>query len=483
MKDIDVFIGGVRRPALTGASLCALVLRGATALALLWISGIVAASELAGGDAQTADRVARIDAAVAPFVAARDFMGVVGYQFDGQAPVILPYGLAQVELDVRHRPDGVFGIGSISKQITAVAVLLLEQHGTLQVADPVSRHLPEFKPNDDIRIEQLLLHTAGVADIYDLESFARSGGAVGRFAEVIDELAARPLTHAPGTAYAYSNGGYAVLAALIERVSGTTYAEFIERRIAKPLGLGTLRQIGPGVRPGRVSGYDPHGIDGLQPSPRVATAYLVGSGSLEADAEDLLAWTSAIHSGRLLSRSSYASFIRDHGQAYGYGISVFRRFDRPVFGHDGRIAGFSSDAARYPDDGLSVVVLGNVQSVARDAIRRVVAAAALDVEIDAGVPPDDLRPVPASIELEALEGAYGFGPNLTVFIDVRDREVFARANRGGESPLVYRGDGRWFSRMLYTTVRFGRDADGRVDRLIWGETDGAPEGPRLSGSP
>ncbi|MBY6205681.1 serine hydrolase domain-containing protein [Halomonas denitrificans] len=432
---------------------------------------------------RTQDRTARIDTALAPFVASGDFMGVVAYRYDGQAPVIRSYGLAQVELGVRHRPDGIFGIGSISKQVTAVAVLLLEQDGALAVDDPVARYLPEFKPDDDIRIEQLLVHTAGVADIYDLESFGRSGGAVGRFAEVIDELAARPLTHAPGTTYAYSNGGYAVLAAVIERVSGMTYAEFTERRIAKPLGLRTLRQIGPDARTGRVSGYDPHGIDGLQPARRPATAFLVGSGSLETDAEDLLAWTSAIHSGRLLSASAYGRFTRDHGHAYGYGISVFRRFDRPAIGHDGRVAGFSSDAVRYPDDGLSVVVLGNVQSVARDDIRRIVAAAALDVEIDAGVPPADLRPVPASIELEALEGAFGFGPNLTVYIDVRDREVFARANRGAETQLVYRGDGRWFSRVLYATVRFGRDADGRVDRLIWGEAEDAPAGLRLAEGP
>ncbi len=443
-----------------------------------WVGG--AEREDPERDTRTQDRVARIDAAIAPFVAANDFMGVVGYRFDGRPPVLLHYGQAQVELDVPHRPDGIFRIGSISKQVTAVAILLLEQDGRLAIDDRVSRYLPAFKPDDDLRIEQLLLHTSGVVDIYDLDSFARSAGALGRFDAVLEELAARPLTHAPGSAYAYSNGGYAVLAAIVERVSGMPYGRFVETRIAVPLGLMSLRHVEDGdVRSGRVQGYEPLGIDGLRPAGPVAAAFLIGSGSLEADAADLLAWTTAIHSGRLLSAASHEDFIRDHGNAYGYGISVFRRFDRPAIGHDGRVAGFSSDAARYPDDGLSVVVLGNVQSVARDDIRRIVAAAALDVEIDPGTPPGDLRPVPASIDLRSLVGAYGFGPNLTVSIDARDGAVYARANRGAETELIYRGDGRWFSRMLYTTVRFGRDADGRVDRLIWGESDGAPVGPRL----
>ena len=124
--------------------------------------------------AETPDLRARIDAAVAPYLAARDFMGVVGVQRDGEEALVAAYGLSVVELDVPHRADGAFMIGSVSKQFTAVAILLLEEDGKLATGDPVSKHLPDFAHGERITLEQLLTHTSGVPDIYSLPRFGRS---------------------------------------------------------------------------------------------------------------------------------------------------------------------------------------------------------------------------------------------------------------------------------------------------------------------
>lgn len=441
---------------------------------------LIAVTLLAGAasaDTGSETLASRVDSAVAPYVERGDFMGVIAAQRPGEEPLVRAYGVASVELGVPHRADDVFMIGSISKQFTAAAILLLAEEGLLETSDRVRRHLPKFPHGDRITIHQLLTHTSGVEDVYSLASFGMSGGRFGSFDNVVAELGAAPLTHEPGSAYRYSNGGYSILAAIIETVSGLSYGEFLTTRIFGPLGMADTRHAAPGPAVERsVSGYEPWGASDLTASVPVAAAYLAGSGSLWSSARDLLLWSEALHGGRLLSEESYESMISDHGHGYGYGVSRFERFGRDVVGHDGRVSGYASDLARYLDEKLTVVVLSNVESVARDEIRRLVAGAVLGGDVEA-------RPLPQIVDRPAhdpssLAGAYRFGPGFVVNVTSENGRLLAQANEGGFSELVPTSDGRWFSRMLYATVRFGTDEEGVVDRLVWGEGERAPVGVR-----
>ena len=421
---------------------------------------------------------AEINRIVTPYIVAGDFMGVVAVQRDGEAPLIVPYGLASVELSVPHRATDIFMIGSVSKQFTAVAILLLEQEGMLKTSDTVSRYLPDLGHGEQITIEQLLTHTSGVADIYSLESFGETAGREGTFKAIIGELGRTELSHRPGSAYVYSNGGYALLAAIIERASAISYGGYLARQIFDPLGMTSTShdKQGPAVEK-RVPGYDPWGRDGLTSVAPTSAAYTTGSGSLWSSAADLLIWTSALHGGRLLTAASYEKLTRDYGHGYGYGVSVFKRFERDVVGHDGRLAGYASDVARYLEDRITVVVLSNVQSVARDEIRRSVAAAVFGESF--AMPEKQMFLDQQQHALDELVGVYSFGPGFEVSVSESDGRLLARANEGGYSELVPSSDEEWFSRMLYATVRFGRDEAGLIDRLIWGRGDQAPAGRQL----
>ncbi len=369
-------------------------------------------------------------------------------------------------------------IGSVSKQFTAAAVLLLEQAGALKTDDRVSRHLPDFAHGEQITIEQLLTHKSGIADIYSLKRFGETAGQGGSFEEVIDDLGEMPLTHAPGAAYAYSNGGYALLAAIIERVTGMSYGEYLASRIFEPLGMTSTAQSNPApVVAHRVPGYDPWGNDALTPVTPVSSAYTTGSGSLWSSAADLLIWASALHNGRILTKASYEKFTEDYGNGYGYGVSVFKRFGRDVVGHDGRVAGYSSDLARYVEDRATIVILSNVQSVARDEIRRLVAAAVFGEPYS--VPARRAFLARPPVPLDKLVGVYSFGPGFKVSISAPAGRLLARANEGGYSELIPVSETEWFSRMLYATVRFGRDDAGLINQLIWGRGDQAPIGRRI----
>ena len=421
---------------------------------------------------------AEIDALVAPYVAAGDFSGVVGVQRDGEAPLMRPYGLASVELDVPHQATDAFMIGSVSKQFTAVALLLLEEEGLLRTEDLVREYLPAFPHGAQITIEQLLTHTSGVVDIYSLQRFGETGGHSGTFEEVIQALGQTALTHTPGAAFAYSNGGYALLAAIIEQVSGVSYGTYLESRLFAPLGMTDTAHDRPGsASTNRVPGYDPWGAYGLTPTKPISEAYLIGSGSLWSSASDLLRWAEALHTGRILGDAAYDKLTHDYGYSYGYGVSVFRRFGRAVVGHDGRVAGYASDLARYLDDRVTVVILSNVQSVARDEIRRLVAGAVFGESYT--IPPPRILAGESVSALSEFVGTYAFGPGFEVSVTAPDGRLLARANEGGYSELVPMGDAVWFSRMLYTAVRFGQDEEGTVDRLIWGLEAEAPVGHRI----
>jgi len=436
------------------------------------------ASPVAAERSPLSELAPEIDRVVSPYVVAGDFMGVIGIQRDDESPLFLSYGLASIELASRHRAEGIFLVGSISKQFTAAAILLLEQEGKLKTSDYVRLYLPEFKPDASITIEHLLTHQSGVADVYSLRRYRDTGGQGGSFDDILGDLNDLELTHRAGSAYAYSNGGYAVLAAIVERASGMSYGDFLQDRIFLPLGMTSTTHDDPvPAVSNRVPGYDPWGARALTAATSPSVAYTTGSGSLWSSAADLLTWNNALHGGRLLTRQSYSKLAHDYGHAYGYGVSVFKRFGRDVIGHDGRITGYASDVARYLDERVTVVVLSNVQSVARDEIRRSVAAVVFGEIID---PPDDRVFSDKALDrpVTDLVRVYSFGPGFDVTISQQGHRLLARANEGGESELVPMTDGSWFSRMLYASVRFEREESGFVSRLIWGRGANAPVGNR-----
>ncbi len=367
-------------------------------------------------------------------------------------------------------------IGSIAKQFTAAAVLLLEEDGRLSTSDTIAGYFPSLQRGGDITIEQLLTHTAGIVDVFALDSFAETSGARGRFDDIVDEIAAATLVHEPGERFLYSNGGYLLLAAILERASGMPYGELLETMIFTPLGMTqTHHGNAEGRAEDRASGYLPKGLDRLEKAPLLAPAYLAGAGSLWSTAEDMLTWSEALHLGQLLSADSYAKLTADYGAGYGFGVSVFERLGRPVVGHDGRISGFASDLAWYVEDQLSIVVLSNVESVARDQVRVAAASATFDQPFRGPVPPAYEAP---RMDLETIIGVYDFGPGLIVYVRQSDGRLLARANNGAESEMLYTDDGEWFSRMLYTRVCFETNAAGAAVAMRWGCADNGPTGAR-----
>jgi CubicO group peptidase (beta-lactamase class C family) len=293
-------------------------------------------------------------------------------------------GMANLELGVPLSPDHVFRLGSISKQFTAGAILLLADRGRLSVEDPISKYLPDYPTHGHtITIENLLTHTSGIFNISTIPGWVtgsnRIDHSVGELIDVFDEY---PMDFAPGEQWKYSNSGYILLAAIVEAVSGQSYAEFVQENIFEPLGMKNSHHGGQQLIPGRVAGYK--GPKGEHANANfISMTVPLGGGSLLSTVDDLWRWNDGLFNGDLLKEPSLArmttGFTLNNGEStgYGYGLHVGSWQGEPEIRHGGAIPGFRSISIWLPESEVFVAVLSNDQGTAPKSIARQMAAAAV----------------------------------------------------------------------------------------------------------
>jgi CubicO group peptidase (beta-lactamase class C family) len=314
----------------------------------------------------------REDAYINEETATHHFRGTVLVGIDGKIVFEKAYGPADEEWDVPNTPNTKFRIASLTKQFTAACVLLLQERGLLQVQDRVSKYLPDIPAAwREITVHQLLTHTSGVPNPdYASKQSANIKRMGATPQEAVAQVANQPLDFSPGTKWNYSNTGYILLGILIEKLSGQTYADFLESNIFHPLGMtDSGYDRATEILKARASGYDIN--DG-----HVTNANFIdmsgpfSAGGIYSTVEDLFRWNEALaHSGKLLSADSLKRMFTEYpeaaheGQHYGYGVVISRqKFGRLLYYHGGGVDGFSSVIQRYPEEQLSIVVISNLES-------------------------------------------------------------------------------------------------------------------------
>jgi CubicO group peptidase (beta-lactamase class C family) len=301
---------------------------------------------------------------------------------NSQVVKALGYGVANLELNVAATADTVYEIGSISKQIAADAVMLLVEEGKVRLDDPVSKYLDATPPAwGPITIRQVLTHTAGLAD-FDTGKIGFDYRREYSAGEFIELLARQPLQFTPGEQWNYTNA-FPLIGMVVERASGQTYTDFVQRRIFMPLNLRSARFKRDGdIVPQRADGYllkDGVFRRGEPARPQVIAA----NGGVMMSVVDFAAWDAAMTSGRLLRPESVAAIATPvrlaDGRTMSHGLGWFiDTFNGHEFGaHWGTtVAGFSAVIRRYVTDGVTVIALANVDEgggLAVDAISKGVA--------------------------------------------------------------------------------------------------------------
>ena len=312
------------------------------------------AAEVVGGELG-----ATIDGYLATLVD-RGFSGTVLLSRNGEVVLHKAYGLADAERRTPLTTETVFDIGSLTKQFTAAAIMKLEMAGKLNTNDSITRHLPDV-PADKaaITLHQLLTHTAGLP--------MNSGGdyAVSRRDETVRRILDAPLQTPPGEAFSYSNPGYSLLAAIVERVSGDRYEAFLRTQLFEPAGMhATGYRLAKWDSTRLARGYMDDRDQGTPLDHQWADAgpywNLFGNGGMLSTTSDLYRWAQALKGERILTSAGKEKLFTPALKNYAYGWRVAETAHGKHISHGGDSEnGFSANCNIYPDKDAVVIVLTN----------------------------------------------------------------------------------------------------------------------------
>lgn len=285
---------------------------------------------------------------------------------DGRPVRSQGYGMANVELQVPVKPETIFQSGSVGKQFTATAVIMLVEEGKIGLEDSLTKYFPGAPATwQKVTVRQLLSHTAGFGD-YPKSFDFRKDYSEAQLLKIVEGI---PLAYVPGTSWTYSNLGYLTLGIVIHKVTGEFYGDFLQERIFRPLGMTTTRIISEAdIVPNRAAGY--RLVNGeLKNQEWVSpTLNTTADGALYFSIVDLAKWDAALYTEKLLKRSSLEQMWTvaklNNGQPdsgnYGFGWSIVTKNGHHVVEHQGAWQGFKTTISRYVDDKLTVIVLANL---------------------------------------------------------------------------------------------------------------------------
>jgi CubicO group peptidase (beta-lactamase class C family) len=383
---------------------------------------------------------------------------------DGQTLKSKGYGIANLEHQVPVKPETIFQSGSVGKQFTAAAVMMLVEEGKLALEDPIGKHLTVPEGWRGITIRHLLTHTSGTGD-YPQDMDYRKDYTED---ELLQMVTSQPLQFKPGEQWSYSNLGYITLGILIHKISGKFYGDFLQERVFRPLGMSATRIINEAdIIPNRAAGYQIVKEEIKNQDWVAPILNTTADGALYFNIEDLAKWDAALYTEKLLKKSSldeiWAPVTLGDGSAYPYGFgwvvgeyNGHRRIE-----HGGGWQGFATHIARYVDDRLTVVALTNLAQANPSYFTHGVAgfyvpALALAKHSPIKIDPKLLQLYAGKYQMTSgpvMEVAAGDN-KLMVKLGPTPREFFPESNDS-----FYREDSE-------NVLRFATDASGQVTHLI-----------------
>jgi CubicO group peptidase (beta-lactamase class C family) len=324
----------------------------------------------ANADALPGSMTRAIDAAVADVLKSTGAPSAsIGVVRDGRLAYTRAYGDAQLQPKRAATPEMRYSIGSISKQFTAAAVLLLAQDDKLRLDDKVSKWLPDLTRADEVSIRQLLSMTAGYQDFwpqdYVMPAMLKDAGPD----DILQGWARKPLDFDPGTRWQYSNTNYTIAGLIVEKTSGQRLFDFLRERIFSRLGMASVfNSDQAALPPTDAMRYRRFALAPAREAPKEGRGWMFGAAELAMTARDLAAWDLAMIDRSALSPASYAELEREvlltsgAPTGYGLGVDVAVSGGRRRISHTGEVSGFTARNNVYPDDRAAIVVLTNLDA-------------------------------------------------------------------------------------------------------------------------
>jgi D-alanyl-D-alanine carboxypeptidase len=279
------------------------------------------------------------------------------------------YGNARIDPPAAATPQMRYSIGSISKQFTATAVLLLAEEGKLSLDDRVVRWLPELTRAKDVTIRQLLSMTSGYQDFWPQDYVMPMMLNPVTAAAIARDWGQKPLDFEPGTKWQYSNTNYVLAGMIVERAAGMPLMDFLHKRVFDPLEMKSVFNTdATGLPPAEPMRYMRYALGPLRPAPKEGPGWMFAAGELAMTAHDLALWDVSILNQTVLQPASYhvleteVQLDSGVGTRYGLGVGVSMPEGRRMLSHGGEVSGFTATNQVYPDDNAAVIVLTNLDA-------------------------------------------------------------------------------------------------------------------------
>ncbi len=413
---------------------------------------------------------------VASYVANEQFMGAVLVAKDGHLLFNEGYGFANLEWEIPNSSTTKFRLGSLTKQFTAVAILLLEESGQLSITDSIKKYLPDAPIAwNDITLFHLLTHTSGIPNYTRLPEFASVTTLAKTPEQQIDLFRHKPLVFQPGSNYEYCNSGYVLLGYLIEKITGLSFKDFIVTNLFKPVGMDD-------------SGYDSHSDiilhrasgyeikpDGLYNTDFLDMSLPYAAGSLYSTTQDLLIWQEQLFAGKIISSESLNKMIRPFKNSYGFGVSVQSFDGHKSISHGGGINGFNTFMMYFPKEKISIIVLANL--IAFGFVPQSLGLNLANVIYEKSVVlPFERKGVTLSTDVLAkLTGSYRITPvnvyyttqPFNLVVTLVDQNLVAKIDNQPEIKLFPASETTFFSSRPDVKVEFCEDEKNQSIQIAW----------------
>ncbi len=404
----------------------------------------------------------RMDQIVRASAEANTFSGAVLVARDGQVLLDRGYGFANREWRLANDGDVKFRLGSITKQFTAVAIMILHERGQVDLDAPIKTWLPDAPRTwDGVTVRRLLAHTAGVPNFTSFDDFQSTKALPATVESLIARFRDRPLDFQPGEGRKYSNSGYVLLTAVIEKASGKSYADFLSETVFQPLGMNdTGYDSSAAVLLRRASGYTP------TPSGVINAEYWdmsipQGAGGLYSTTHDLLKWEQGLFGGQVLRPASLKLLTTPVRDRYALGVFAAETAGSTTIAHSGGLNGFNTFMAYDPDRRIAVIVLGNLNGTASDLLGgSLLALARENMRTERGGAPL------AASSLQDYAGVYDLTPHSSLSISVVNDRLMSQASGQAVVPLEAQSGDVFALRGGDGRITFTRDASGAVAGLI-----------------
>ena len=420
--------------------------------------------------ATTPEVIAKIDQILSNAYPANTPGAAVLVSKDGKVVFRKGYGLADVEKKVPIQPDMIFRLGSITKQFTAVGILKLVDQGKIALDDEITKFLPDYPTQGKkITIEHLLTHTSGIKSYTGMASFGSIMRKDVTPIELVDIFKNEPMDFEPGTQWRYNNSGYVLLGVIIEKVSGKSYAQFLQETIFKPLGMKhTFYGTEEASIPNRALGHTGDGKEFSYSAPMSMTLPYA-AGALESNVDDLAIWNHAMASGKLLKpatwKRAFTPYTLSTGKptTYGYGLEFEQLQGEEVIEHGGGINGFITMGYWLPKQKVFVAILTNQDSaeVQPSFVARKVAA----TMIGKGFKEYTAVTLDAK-KLDEFVGVYLIEDKTTRTITRQGNQLYAQRTGGQKMEIFPASDNEFFYKSSFTVLKFVRDEAGKIVKMI-----------------